>query len=181
MRKIDKIAQEMFNGDIDKALNYVVNAGGYIDEYISELNKEELNIAYKHILEYAAKEAGGKDKLWKKYERTIDMEVLEVTEEELKTAKVNPYKAKLLKSLLILMLVGGVLTGLTIMGSQLNFDTESIGAITGVFSATQSFLIANNIYGYFKFRKLKKDANKKTSNMTDDIDTLDVEGNGRGL
>ena len=155
MRKIDILANEKFNGDTIKALDYFLDREQSIEQYIPELNKEESL----HVLQWTDKiikqEYNGD---MEKFERDVKLDIklasLNLTESEVAQAEKNPYKAKILKSLLVMLLVEGGIVGLSLVGG--------LAALPGLGIASQAVVgilalgMSDNIISYFKFRKAKK-------------------------
>ena len=109
MREIEKIANEKFDGDIYKAIdfvyrNYAKESNPYMDKIYSEFTQQELEMSAQ-VVRNLAIERSGKNKV-KKFEKAVGiMNSLNLSDEEIIRAKENPYKKRLVKSLISMFLV----------------------------------------------------------------------------
>ena len=92
-----------------------------------------------------------------------------LTKKEVLKSKVNPYKAQILKSLLLLIVSGVVLVG----NRLIEPNTEIATIISSIAMSYGSFQVGDSIINYIKYNKLKnyliEERNEKSTN------------NGRGL
>lgn len=154
MREIDIIAKEKFDGDIKKTIEYLLlNLGpGEFDKYVRQLNADESKFALTIIKRETVKAVGGQSNFEVLMRNQDIVSELNMSFDEVNNAKKNPYKAKILKSILGMLLVeGGILT----MG-LLGVPVATLGLASAVGISVSSSFITDNIMKYFKFKKLKK-------------------------
>lgn len=162
MRKIDLLAQEKFNGDTLKAIEYlVINKEPTFGEYVQEFTKKEATFAFRalhtyHVDKIIEEDFGGKEKFADDVVREINLQELNLTAEEVKNAEKNPFRAKLGKDVLKLALLEGGVVGLSALGGKAGFDATSIGFLGSIGTTICSLGMADNIMKYFKFKKMKK-------------------------
>ncbi|MBR6516460.1 MAG: hypothetical protein IKT40_06345 [Bacilli bacterium] len=157
MRKIDEIANEKFNGDINRTLYYLVyEAGEPFDPYIPELTQAEAATVLRFVEDRAIKHYGSEENYYNEYKKRKLLAQLDLTEEEVRNAKKNPYKAKLLKNSLLMLIVEGGILALGLAANQMGIAPDILsyaGSIaTGLFSMT----LAGNLLEYVRFKKTKK-------------------------
>ena len=155
MRKIDIIAKEKFNGDTIQTLNYLLENNQSIEQYIDELTKEEAQIVLNWASEKAHEKFGGRENFERKMIREIELDSLNITEEEIKNAKKNPYKAKIFKGFLKMLLIDGGIVSLALISSSLGINPEILGLLGATITGMFSLGMANNVMKYFKFKKIK--------------------------
>ena len=109
MREIEKIANEKFNGDIYKAIdfvyrNYASEENSLMDKIYSEFTQQELEMSAQ-VVRNLAIERSGKKKV-KKIEKSIGIiKSLNLSDDEIIAAKENPYKKRMVISLISMFLV----------------------------------------------------------------------------
>ena len=170
MRKTDIIANEKFEGNIAKAIDYIMNTFGdeKLDEIVDEWTPEECIIAQDVVKQMAIKQYG-KEKI----DSVMMGENLMLQKSEIVSAKKNPYKAKIGLDFLKLLLVNGgllALAGIT-KTAGINFQDNSIlkivGSITSVFTTCVSMDVGVNIFNYFKYNKqLRSSENNELGGKT---------------
>ena len=158
MRKIDVFANEKFNGNIKDALLYLLNSNGdyRMDDYVDELSRDEANFVYLALRDKAIKHYGGLENYRSELKKQSDLTSLNLTEEEVRTAEVNPYKASLLKSVLKLLIMDGGILLLSMMSPVLGISVSTLGIGASLFSGIYSLTIVENLAKYVKFSKVKK-------------------------
>ncbi len=148
MREIEKLANEKFDGDIEKAIDYAYrNWGSTINDRMnkiySEFTKEELQIACKVIRNLAIERSG--KKAVESFEKSIGyMKLLNMSDEEIINAPDNPYikPCALSVALLVIAIVFGVFT---------NNKT-----IAEILIAVSSVSLVPNLIKCFQFNRAKK-------------------------
>lgn len=170
MRKIDIIANEKFNGNTIEALHYLLDSDIKLGEYREELNVEELKYVMNYVTnKVAIKKYGNRENLAKAAVQEIKLKSLNLTEEEVRNAKKNPYKAKMSKSFLKLLLTEGGIVSLALAGKNLGIEGPTLGVIGSALTAFMSYGVAENIIKYLKFRSLKKNIDNNLFEKTDEI------------
>ncbi len=158
-REIDILAEEMFDGDVKKTLQYHFDNKLSIEKYIKELNKEESlfvldwtrNLCYEH--------AGSKEKFFElayfdlKVQPCLD--ALGASEEQFRQMEKNPFVLKSLKKLSLLLILIILLTVVAVTLKE-NFIGKGIACTIPVFTGVFSLRIAEDIKNIFKFKKAKK-------------------------
>ena len=158
-RKIDILAEEKFDGDVLKALQYHFDNNMSIEQYIEELDKEESLFVLNWSREVVYESAGGKEKFFELayYDLKVQpcLDAMKMSEEQLRDTQKNPFISKSLKNLTI-MLVGTVL--LTVVAVLLidNVIGKTLSCVIPVFTGWFSLMIAGDIMNIFKFKKAKK-------------------------
>lgn len=166
MRIVDKLTVEQFNGDKKAAIYYMYKnfgsketANDYMRQFYGELNKEELRMAAEVIRQLAVERSGLE--AVEKFEKSVStMKSLNLTDEEIMNAEKNPYKAKIGKNFLKLLLVNGGLLGLTALLPNLGGNTAGIENVATTIASICTTGLAidsgSNIMKYFKFKNAKK-------------------------
>ena len=160
MREVEKLAQEKFDGDIYKALDYAYRTWGSKDtvndrmrKLYSELNKEELKMAAQ-IIRNLAIERSGKNKV-EKFEKSIRyMKSLDLSYDELAKAKNNPFKRQLIISLILMLIV--IVVPILICSVVDNFIQKWIETAQVVLLVAVAMKLVGDIRKFFLFRKAKK-------------------------
>ena len=158
MRELDKIANEYYDGDTKKAIKGFFLKQQCISNYIDEFTPEEAEFAFSLVLEDMAKQYGGKEKLGKKWARSMTLEQLDLTEKEVLEAEENPYKTDVLKAFLKLLLAEAGVIILSLIG---NFDKTFLGLAFSSVTTIFSMNLAGGIMRYFQFKKIKKQLKKE--------------------
>lgn len=158
MRKIDIIANEKFSGNVEKTIEYLLyNAGeNAFDEYIDELTQDEARIAVKFLEKEAVKQYGGKKEYNAEIKKNRKLYSLNLTEEEVKNAKINLYKADILKGVFKLLVMESGVVALSMVGNGVGINPMLIGTIGSTITALASSTLATNIINYVKFKKVQK-------------------------
>lgn len=155
MRKIDIEAQNNFNGDTIKLIRYYTENQKSLEEFVPELNSKEALELTKIAFE-KGNETYGHDNFEKMLIKDMKLVNLNLTEEEVRSAEVNPYKAKIFKGFLKLLLIEGGILSMVFLGKNIGFDTYSLGILSQIATGVVSITIAENILKYFKFKNIKK-------------------------
>ena len=158
MREVEKLAQEKFDGDIYKALDYAYrNWGSTVNERMtklySELNKEELKMA-SQIIRNLAIERSGKDKV-EKFEKSIGiLKSLNLNDDEIAKSKENPFKIPMIVSIISLLLA--IIVPLLLYQAVDNRIRGWIESAQIVLIGIFACKIADKIRKYFLFKKAKQ-------------------------
>lgn len=174
MRKFDDFVNKNFNGNMEQALEFLLYSSGEekLDNYVSELTREEALIVFRLMKKEAIKQYGGEKNYSAELDKTRMLMSLNLTEEEVKNAQKNPYKAKLLKNVLKMLIMDGGI----ILLSLLSVPASALGLVASVGTGLLSMTIASNLIDYVKFNKLKK-----TLNAQYEKEILDANSKGRGM
>lgn len=176
MRKIDVLANEKFNGNTFDALHYLLDSDIKLGEYREELNVEELKYVMNYVTnKVAIKKYGSRENMAKSAIQEIKLKSLNLTEEEVKNAEKNPYKTKVSKSFLKLLLTEGGIVSLALASKSIGIEGPALGAIGSAITAFMSYGVAENIIKYINFRALKKNMD---NNLVEDVDEINK---GRSL
>ena len=155
-RKIDIVAEEMFDGDVEKTLNYLLDNDQCIEQYIDELTKAEANLVLdwvdKNIIET---KFGGKEK----FQRNIinemrlksSLETIKMSEEQVRITEKNPFISLILKHIAIL--ISGIVVVLVAEGV---FNEHQILSILPFFIGFEALNLSGGIFKCIKFKKAKK-------------------------
>lgn len=169
-REIDVLAEEMFDGDVKKTLQYHFDNNMSIEKYVKELNKEEAFFVLDWTRSVAYKAAGGKEAFFDLayYDLKVQpcLDAMNATEEEFRRMEKNPFVLKSLKKISILLIATILITVIAVM-LKTNFIGKIVACILPVFIGAFSLNIAEDIKNIFKFKKAKKylaeiDAKQKT-------------------
>ena len=155
-RKIDILAEEMFDGEVEKTLNYLLDNGECIEQYIDELTKDEANVVLdwvdNNIIET---KFGGKEKFQQniinEMQLTSALKMINMSEEKVRITKKNPFLSQIVKHTIILII--GIIAILVI---GVLFKELQIEYILSLFIGIEALALSDNIFKYFKFKKAKK-------------------------
>lgn len=158
MREIDRIAQEQFNGDMEKTLYALLfdgNLGG-LDPHVDDLNKEEATFVYL-CMRCAAIQAYGGEETYKKALKTEKLAAkVDMTTDEARNCQCNPYRKKLL-------LEAGKLFGAVLLPIFVALCLRKLGVGYGWIYSVQAILIglcaintAKAALSILRFHRLKK-------------------------
>ena len=155
MRKIDIYAQENFNGNIEQAIEHLLcgehgDTKYIFDQYVDELTLEESKFAMKIIHRQTVNSLGEKQFNDEVHKLNV-LQQLNLTEEEVKNAPVNPYKSTLLKSVFKLLVMNGGVISLAVAG----IAPQILGLAAPLVMGLSSMTVATNLVNYFKFKKIK--------------------------
>lgn len=158
MREVEKLAQEKFNGDIYKALDYAYrNWGSTVNDRMSklysELTKEELKMAAQ-IIRNLAIERSGKDKV-EKFEKSIGiMKSLNLSDDEITKAKENPFKKSMIISIIsmLIVIVVPLLLHLAVDNATQKWIESAQVILIGIFASK----LADSVRKSFLFKKAKQ-------------------------
>lgn len=153
MRKIDEIANLKFNGEIEKALEFVFK-NYHMEEIIKiadELNKEECQ----YFLLMQEKWSQEKEK-----NNVQEDKGFVLNEEQLKNMPLNTTKAKIKKDILKLILVNAGILGIGALVSNLSVSNIDVEFVTKMAAFVYNGYLATdfgvNIKDYFEFKKQNK-------------------------
>ena len=158
MRNLDVVAKEKFGGDIEKTIEFLLLNGedNNFDKYVDELTYEEAQMVMKIMNAEAIKHYGSERNYQMEIKKNRLLMELDLTEEEVKNATKNPYKAKILKSSLIMLIMEGGIIALSLFGNSLGFTPAMLGVGASIATGLSSVTLASNIIGYVKFKNAKK-------------------------
>lgn len=160
MREVEKLAQEKFDGDIYKALDYAYRNWGSKDtvndrmrKLYSELTKDELKMAAQ-IIRNLAIERSGKNKV-EKFEKSIGiMKSLNLSDDEISKAKENPFKKPMIVSIISLLIV--IVVPLSLYLAIDNSIQKWIESTQVILIGIFAFKLADSVRKFFLFRKAKQ-------------------------
>lgn len=178
MRELDIIAREKFNGDIRKTIEFLLlnGADNNFDKYVDELTYDEAKIVMEIMNSEAIKHYGSESNFKNEVKKNRLLIELELTEEEVKNAKKNPYKAKIFKSSLMMLIMESGIIALSLFGSNLGITPAMLGVGASIVTGLSSMTVASNVINYVKF----KNASKIIDNQPI-TDELDYDSRKRGL
>ncbi len=163
MRKIEILANEKYNGDTFKAIeDLIINKDPDFGSYINEFTKKEAVHSFRCLHTYHAdkiieEEFGGKEAFANATMYETKLQELELTKSEFEAMKENPYKKKLIKSLIILLIGIGLILGVvTLLNTKLKAFADALYLAVYVVGLYLLYDIAINLVGYFKFKSAKK-------------------------
>ncbi len=173
-RPLDIFCEENFNGSMENTIKYLIDVLNHdnrskllisiedAEEYVAQFNTNEAVFASNVLYDMASENFGGEKEYKRHIKRTVDLDSIGLTEEQIKSIDINPYKAPLKKKFIQIAIVYG---GGAIIAVLLNsFDLGDFGeqiknwvlAIIALFAFWLPLNITPDIIGYFKFKKLKK-------------------------
>lgn len=177
MRKIDEIANEKFNGDMNRTLEYLLyEADGPFTPYVEELTQEEARMVMKFLERDAIKHYGSEENFYDEIDKNGLLRHLDLSEDEVRNATKNPYKAKMLKNALKMLIMEGGIIALGLVGGSFGLTPAVLGMAGSVATGIWSMTLAGNIIDYVRFRKAKKIITAQDQNAT-----LVNESRGRGM
>ena len=156
-----KSINERFNGDINKAFDYIINSCSKeeFDLYFNSFTEDELSSFRKYMNDIISKNVPA-DKLEKIVEEQYLLGTLNLTKDEVVRAEINPFKAKVNKSLLKFLIVDGGLIFTALAANLFGVPTDvalswggAIALISNGFIASET---TSHLIDYVKFNKLKK-------------------------
>ncbi len=153
MNKIEKLAEVKFDGDIEKAIDYLFRNGTKEAQssFFKDFTPEQKQITVK-VVEEQLKPFGGTDGIMR--EEVIKAE-LNLTEDEIANAKRNPYLTKMGK-----IIIGMLLTQAGVIAAEIYISNpviqQSIQIALGGISISLAVVLVNNIRRCIRFNKLKK-------------------------
>ena len=166
---LQEFANKHFEGDIDKSLQHLARES-YLNEYTLTGSKENLSAIvtpltgeyskkfYKYFKQAIKERPGLITEAYKDVLETIGPRV-SFSYDEVKNAKVNPYKSKVNKSCLKTLIGGGGLLSFAAiaqgMGDPGAMQSLSSGLAT-LFGSYMAFDLGINLMNYLKFKKEKK-------------------------
>ena len=159
MREVEKLAQEKFDGDIYKALDYAYRTWGSKDtvndrmrKLYSELTKDELKMAAQ-IIRNLAIERSGKEKVEKFEKSIVVMKSLNLSEDEIANAKENPYKKPMFISIISMVIV--IFVPLLLYQAIDNSVQKWIESVQVILIGIFAFELADSLRKFFLFKKAK--------------------------
>lgn len=159
MRKIDRLAQEKFNGDIQETIKYLLHnsQSSEFHEYINEMTEAEASYTLDCIEEHTIEKVGGIENYKALYKREEQINSLNMTFEEVRDAKTNPFKKKLIKSLIGMFIIQGLSISLMLLGDS----GPMLGTIVATSSGLWAMAVASNLIDFLKFKKVKKSVDRE--------------------
>jgi len=157
VNKTDKLAQELFDGDLEKAIIHILDTFETepLNEYLMDFNKEQAGIFW-GILGKRTAERVPEDVIKATVELVYDLASLEMEEDEVRNATVNPFGKIVLKKSCIILAIAIATPCLAYLVPGLNEASGAILSIGGLLTTSFALSIATNIISFFKFRKVKK-------------------------
>ena len=162
LRKIDILSNEMFDGNMENAIRYVMKnlEGDEQYEYVKEFNNNEAAFA-SNVLYYMAVEKHGEKVVNQTVKAEIDLQFLEMTEDQIRNAKENPFCKDLKKAilkLLVVVLASGIMLGVSEFADEsFSIIFKLLGGIFGVIGITSTAgEVTGSTMKCLKYRKLKK-------------------------
>ncbi len=180
MRKIEILANEKYNGDTFKAIqDLIINKDPDFGSYINEFTKKEAAHSFRCLHTYHAdriieEEFGGKDAFAKATMYETKLQELGFTKTEFEAMKENPYKKKLIKSLIILLIGIGLILGVvTLLNTKLKAFVDALYLVVYAVGLYLLYNVSRNLLGYFKFKICEKYYNliKDTNAYTKSCET----------
>jgi len=166
MRQIDKIAEEQFDGDVYKAIEYVYETYAHeknpiMDKIYSEFTQKEREIACEVIKNMAIKKTGQKavDDI---YESVNIMERLHMSDEEILSSEKNPFGKTIIKYVILMLCVISVPLILMFFTKNLNIklfgiELDKILSLVPMIGITPiAIKLGPAINNYCDFKRLKK-------------------------
>ena len=155
MTNLEKLAEDKFQGNKEEAIRDIIENASKeeLDKYIEDFTQQEADLFLKFIFKNVK---GSKKTMFSEVKKERLLQSLNLTEEEAIKKQKNPYKKKLLKSILSLLLVEAIIVGLCVTMK----DSETVNSILEVAAPAVTGLLAcdvtRKLIPYLKFRKLKK-------------------------
>ena len=173
MRKLDEIANEKFNGNVQETIKYLMlNSGPQgFDPYVDELTQEEASFVVDLLHSEAIQIYGSEKRYKEEIVKNTALTTFGVTEEEVLKAPKNPYKASVLKNFLKMFLAEG---GILALGAA-GLNPEILGLAGSVVTGLCAMTIASDMVNYFKYKKMVNLVQKHSH------EELDASSKGRGL
>ncbi len=165
LRKIDKLATEQFEGNIGKAIEYVMRTmseSPELNEYVKEFTQGECTFA-SNVLYDMAEEKHGKGYVKENIKFAYNLEQLEMSEADIRSSEKNPFVQNIKRDSLIL-LCAVIVIGIA-FGILPNYiEDESIAIILTCVSGVVIFFEATNLSKYIvlaiKYKKTKQHLDK---------------------
>lgn len=162
MNKIEILANEKFAGDLTAAIVYVMDNfdSEQLNEYVLEFNREQSDI-FLGLLSGRINKYIPDNQKRRIVEENFDLAKIDLSKEEVNQMEVNPYKAKIGKDLLKLLIINGGLISVNLLsgsiGSSLlgeNFF-QFASSVSMILSSVVSLSTSKDLLNYFKFKKIK--------------------------
>ena len=157
MREIEKIAKEMFDGDIYKAIDYVYRnyakeSNPYMDKIYGEFTQQELEMS-SQVVRNLAIERSGKKKV-EKFEKSIGiMKSLNLSDDEIANSKENPFKKAMIISIISMLIV--IVVPLLLYLAVDNSTQKWIESVQVVLIGIVAYSLADSTRKFFLFKKAK--------------------------
>lgn len=158
MSKLEQLANEKFAGNKEDAIRYLVESAdkATLDAIIDDCNQKEADMFLKFIFKNVK---GSKKVLTDEMKKERNLAYLNLTEEEVKNAPKNPYKASVAKSFLRLLIAEGGILAISLAATNFGLPPEAIGAIGTVITGLLASDTAQKLISYVKFKNLQKQIN----------------------
>jgi len=166
MRKIDAFANEHFDGDIKKALLYLLDNPtiGKMDDFVDELTREEANFVYLELRKKAITHYGGLESYRAELRKQSTLCSLDTTEEDVRCSSVNPFKKPMLKYFFALLASICLSVLLYFVGPLAGISASTVAIGASLFIGIFSLSAAETIIKFFKYRRIKKQIDREYSN-----------------
>jgi len=162
MRKIDVVAQEKFNGDMSKTLEYLLyEADGEFSPYVDELTQEEARMVMEFLQRDAIKHYGSEEKYYKEFKKQHILSQLDLTEEDVRHSTVNPFKTILLKRLLAILASIFLSVLLYFVGPIIGLTKSAVSIGGAIITGICLLPAAETIIKFLKYRRVKKQIDKE--------------------
>jgi len=162
MNEFERIANEKFNGDLNSAVEYVMEKMSPEDqERITEDLTSKQALLFVDYFDKTVEEKGLEAEFDKNLDEEFNLAAINMSKEEVKNMPTNPFKAKLGKDLLkFLCLNAGVaalyLTSASLKNNSMDGIINAALAFSAFLTTCFSFDTVKDILNYFKFKKMKK-------------------------
>ena len=166
MRKIDAFADEHFDGDIKKALLYLLDKPtiGKMDDFVDELTREEANFVYLEMRQKAITHFGGLENYRAELRKQYILCSLNTTEEDVRRDSINPFRKPMLKYLFALLASICLSVLLYLVGPLVGVSASTVAIGASLFIGIFSLSAAETIIKFFKYRRIKKQIDREYSN-----------------
>lgn len=157
MNKTDKLAQELFDGDLEKTMNYILDTFETepLNEYILDFRKEQASIFLK-VMTNRVVERVPEDVRRNTVSMVFDLASLKMEEDDVRNATENPFKKTVLKKTCIILAIAVLTPCLAYLVPVFNESSEVVLSFGGLLTTSFALSLAYDLVSFFKFRKVKK-------------------------
>lgn len=177
MNKTDILANEKFGGDLRATIEYLMDTEELDSSiYFEEFTKPQVRIFFDILANRINERVPDKVKKEVAAE-AFALESMNLTREEVRNMDVNPFKAKVGKDFLKLLIIPGGLISLNllagnVLGAELGSAFSQLTTFaTSLLTTSLSLSTAKDLLNYFKFKKTKTNMLNRENEF----------GNGRSL
>lgn len=169
MRKIDVFANEHFDGDIKKALLYLLDKPtiGKLDDFVDELTRDEANFAYLELRKKAITYYGGLENYRAELRKQSILCSLDTTEEDVRCNSINPFRKPMLKYFLGILASICLSVLLYFVGPLVGLSASTAAIGSSLLVCIYSLSAAETIIKFFKYRRIKKQIDREYSNKAE--------------